>query len=578
MNVLPSVRSVTPTIDTYIKLAQYPILSDRIRVRMREELFRRGIVSQQVFEQEVQELAVESQKQEGLSDPYSQEEEGVWQKRKERIRDFHTDAYFANNLGSTLLDQIIYEVLRAQPLPSRTDELTFNPEIAPWELLFRQGEIYEALPLPEQEKVQHHLQELKAVLIKRMLSDQLPFIGVARKIFTIADLNWVYRRLIGDGRIGGKAATMLLAWKILHKSDFAYGPDISQSVGIPETFFIGSELIYEYILLNHLDRFINQKYLPVERIRQDYGNVLRGFLQGRFPDYIQEQLREVLFQMGKRPFIVRSSSLLEDNLSHAFAGKYDSYFCPNQGNDDENLRDLLQAVQKVFASTFNPDAMSARQQAGLIDYDERMAVMIQEVCGVEHGRYFFPTVAGMGLSRNPLCWNEQIRTEEGLLRLVWGFSERVMNSLESQGACMVSLSHPQLRQIEDLELIRLMSQRFIKVVDLTKNEFDVLPIQDVLYTQYPYLRYIASIDANDQLQDIQRDTHFSPSDEFLLTFSNLTRDARFVKLMRTALRRLEEGYDRPVEVEFAIEFVPHNHDMDYKLYILECRPQTMNQA
>jgi hypothetical protein len=177
-----SLRSITPTIDVYVKLAQYPILSDKIRMRMREELFRRGVIDQGTFEHEVQDMAIESQRREGVSEPYTQEEPDKWELRKARIRDVLTDSYFANSLGIALMEQLIDEVLSNRPIQPDTIDLTFNPEIAPWELLFRQGEIYESLPEPERKAVQHHLAEIKVVLIKRMISDQLPFIGVAKQV------------------------------------------------------------------------------------------------------------------------------------------------------------------------------------------------------------------------------------------------------------------------------------------------------------------------------------------------------------------------------------------------------------
>ncbi|MCZ7671432.1 MAG: hypothetical protein M5U34_32010 [Chloroflexi bacterium] len=254
MEHIEELRSVTPAIDTYIRLAQFPILSDKIRKRMRRELFKRGIVSKEQFYQEIRQKAIQSQRREGLQDPYSEEEAVTWQKRKERIRDFHTDALFSNNLGPLLLNQIIEEVLADQPAPSSSRELTFNPEIAPWDLLFRQGEIYESMPISDQEKVQHHLEEIKVVLIKRMISDQLPYIGVAKKVFSIADLRKIYQRRIGGGKIGGKAAGMMLAYKILQQPDAEYGPDISQQVSIPDTFFIGTEVIYDFYLLNNPHR------------------------------------------------------------------------------------------------------------------------------------------------------------------------------------------------------------------------------------------------------------------------------------------------------------------------------------
>ncbi len=112
-------------------------------------------------------------------------------------------------------------------------------------------------------------------------------------------------------------------------------------------------------------------------------------------------------RIGRDPLIVRSSSLLEDNFGYAFAGKYNSYFCPNQGSEEENLADLLQAIKRVFASTLNPDALLYRQKQGLIDYDERMAVLIQRLQGKSHGRYFFPSLAGVAFSQNPFRWNCQ---------------------------------------------------------------------------------------------------------------------------------------------------------------------------
>ncbi|MEZ4595250.1 MAG: PEP/pyruvate-binding domain-containing protein, partial [Chloroflexota bacterium] len=321
-------RTITPTIDVYIKLAQYPILCDRIRLRMREELFRRGIISKNDFEQEVKDLAIESQRREGLNNPTVQEDETAWQRRLDTIRDLHTDNYFANNLGITLLEQLINEVLNNQDKAPKAIELTFNPEIAPWAMLFEQGEIYDALPPPELEKVKHHLEEIKVVLIKRLLSDQLAFIRVAKHIFSIKDLNWIYERLIGGGKIGGKSGGMLLAWHILERPNHDIGPDLSNHVTIPDTYFIGSEIIYEFLLQNKMERYVNQKYLSIEEMRAQYPEIVQGCMAGKIPNYIVEQLRDVLNRLNGRPFVVRSSSLLEDNLDYTFAGKYASVFCP----------------------------------------------------------------------------------------------------------------------------------------------------------------------------------------------------------------------------------------------------------
>jgi Pyruvate phosphate dikinase, AMP/ATP-binding domain len=571
-------KSTTAAIDTYVKLAQYPILADRIRIRMREELFQRGVINQEAFEAEVRENAIESQKREGLQDPFSQEEANQWQRRKERIRDYLTDAYFAFNLGSTLLNQIIAEVRSAQPMPTETAELTFNPEVAPWELLFRQGEIYEQLSDAEREAAEHHLEEIKVVLIKRLISDQLPYIGVAKNIFTISDLRRIYRRRIGSGKIGGKAAGLLLAWRILQQPDPETDELLNADVEIPDSYFLGTEVLYEFRLKNGLDHLMNQKYRPLPEIREEYPQIVEAHLQGELPEKIVEQLREVLADFGNSPLIVRSSSLLEDNFGYAFAGKYSSYFCANQGTDEEKLEALLQAIKLVFASTLNPDALLYRQKHGLIDYDERMAVLIQRVRGKKYEDYFFPTLAGVAFSENPFRWNPKIRREEGFLRMVWGLGTRAVDRVSNDYPRMVALSHPQLRPEMTAAAIRQYSQHYIDAIDLKKNEFVTVPVHELLDCNYPDLRYIASVDKGDYIQDILSSGSGSEQEDYVLTFNYLTHNKPFVELMRSALQRLETAYGLPVDVEFTVEVTPDYPQPNFTLHVLQCRPLSQRKG
>ena len=563
-------HSATPAIDIYIRLAQYPLLADTIRMRMRQELFRRGVIDEARFEQQVREKAIESQRRERLTDPYGQEEAQVWQKRKARVRDFQTDAYFADNLGPALLEQIIQQTLRHQPSPTVSTELRFNPEVAPWEVLFRQGELYERLPPAERQSVEHHLEEIKVVLIKRMISDQLPYIGIAKHIFSIADLRYIFGRRIGSGKIGGKAAGLMLAWRILQGET----PDdeIGRHVAIPRSFFIGTEVIYEFRLINGLDHYMNQKYRSLADIRDEYPRIVEAHLEGNFSPGIIRQLSDVLASMGDSPLVVRSSSLLEDNFGYAFAGKYNSYFCPNQGTTEENLRDLLDAVRLVYASTLNPDAILYRQKHGLIDYDERMAILIQEAVGHRFGRYYFPTLAGVAFSQNPFRWNSQIRREDGFLRLVWGFGTRAVERVSNDFPRLIALSHPQLRPETTARSIRQHSQWSIDVIDLEDNSFKTVSILDVLNNSYPHLRHIVSINRGDYLEELVSLGSRRGNDEYVLTFNTLVRDRRFVDLMRGALQRLEATYGRPVDMEFTVDIVPNYPHTDYRLHVLQCSP------
>src|SRR5690606_26370769 len=128
-----------------------------------------------------------------------------------------------------------------------------------------------------------------------------------------------------------------------------------------------------------------------------------------------------------------------------FAGKYQSYFCANQGSEEENLKELLDAIRMVYASALNPDALLYRKRHNLIDYDERMAILIQHVRGERYKHYFFPTVAGVGFSRNPFRWNPKIERDAGFLRLVWGMGTRAVDRVSDDYPRMIALSHPTLR-------------------------------------------------------------------------------------------------------------------------------------
>ena len=155
---------------------------------------------------------------------------------------------------------------------------------------------------------------------------------------------------------------------------------------IPESYFLGSDVMYIFTAMNGFTYWNDQKYKPEKQIWSEYPQLKKDFEAGKFPPEILVELRDLLESIGKKPLIVRSSSLLEDNFGTAFAGKYDSHFCPNQGTPEENLNELTQAIAGTFASTFKPEALLYRRSKGLQDYDERMAILIQVVQGESYGR------------------------------------------------------------------------------------------------------------------------------------------------------------------------------------------------
>ncbi|MBN2047193.1 MAG: hypothetical protein JW750_05060, partial [Anaerolineaceae bacterium] len=84
--MFPSSASSTRFIKIILALSDYPILGKRIRERMRQELFDQDIISPRVFEAKVREMALRTQQNEGLTDPFAEEQNQTWEVRLERIR------------------------------------------------------------------------------------------------------------------------------------------------------------------------------------------------------------------------------------------------------------------------------------------------------------------------------------------------------------------------------------------------------------------------------------------------------------------------------------------------------------
>ncbi len=563
-----STHSSDRLLDIYITIRQYPILRTRIRARMRRELFERGIITPEAFEADVREKALQSQAREGLHNPYVEEDDTIWEKRLDRIRDAQTDFYFAYNLLYEDFERIVKEILAERG--ENPDLITFNPELAPQEMLFEQAENIERMPAAQRKKLEARLQEIKVVLIRTMISDQLAYLNIARKWFTVEDLKEIRNRKIGSGKIGGKSAGMMLAYRILRDEA---PPEVCKAIRIPDSYFLASDLYYTFMANNGLVHWSDQKYKPEAQMRLEYPKIVRDFIKGTFPEDILERLRLILDEAGKRPLIVRSSSLLEDNFGTSFAGKYDSFFCPNQGIPEENLTALTGAIARVYASCLNPNALLYRHQKGLVDYDERIAVLVQFVEGLQYGRYFLPQAAGVAFSRNLYRWSPQIRKEDGFLRLVWGLGTRAVEAVADDQPRLVALSHPLLLPADSAEAIRQHSQQFVDLLDLEENTLKTLPVREVLNPQYPALRSIAQLDESGFVENIH--SSLLEPKNLVITFDGLLRRTLFAGRMRTILATLEKHYGSPVDTEFTAEIVdPQAAQSEVCITLLQCRPQS----
>ncbi len=564
--------SADRTLSIYLALAQYPILSTKIRSRMRRELYKRGVIDQPTFEADVREKAIRSQAIEAVHNPFAEEAAEVWETRLRRVREHLTDFYFAYNLPYDLFEQIVREVLSERGAEDQEMLVSFNPELAPQSMLFEQAFAIEKMPPDQRALADARLREIKVVLIRTLISDQLAYVNIAKEWFTIKDLSEIRSRKIGAGKIGGKAAGMLLAARILIE---AGDDEIRSSLRIPESYFVGADMTYGFMGQNNLLHWADQKYKSEDQIRSEYPQIQEEFSKGEFPADFLESLRDLLELVDQKPIIVRSSSLLEDNFGTSFAGKYESHFCPNQGTFEENLICLTQAIKRIYASILNPDALLYRRAKGLQDYDERMAILIQVVDGERHGDYYLPHASGVAFSRNLYRWSPQIRREDGFLRLVWGLGTRAVDRVGNDYPRLVALSHPLLHPQASVKDIRRYSQQYVDLIDMQENTFKSLPIYDVLGPRYQVLRYLAQVDRGGYLASLRSMFMEASTDQLVLTFDELLRRTPLATRMRKMLKLIEKHYHGPVDTEFTVKIVaPTTPQPEVEISLLQCRPQS----
>lgn len=456
-----------------------------------------------------------------------------------------SDSYRATRLLSRISDR------RADPARRQLDH---------WHLLFLQAE--ELLRSDDSGEAR---QAMVDHLCKHLIGREERILDLARRHFSLADLLRIKSRLIGTGFIGGKAVGMLLARDILRK-DPSF--DWESCLEPHDSFFIGSNVYYSYIVHNgwwHL--FMRQK--TAEGYFAEAIDLREKMLGGTFPEPIVQGFQELLDYYGQYPIIVRSSSLLEDGFGNAFAGKYDSFFLPNQGTPEERLAGLEKAVRAIFASTMSEDALAYRRQRGLDHKDEQMGLLIQRVSGAYRRQYYFPELAGVGVSFNTFVWDRDMDPKAGMLRLVLGLGTRAVDRVEGDYPRLVALDAPHKRPHKGFEDVRRFSQRDIDLLDMGTNELRTLPLNRLLrdIPEFPVGKFGVKDHQAKRLQ-IERGRP-AGDDVWLLTFDRLLSETSFPATMQRLLKTLEAAYRYPVDVEFTINFTPQDEP---RINVLQCRP------
>jgi predicted nucleotidyltransferase len=408
-------------------------------------------------------------------------------------------------------------------------------------------------------------------LIRRFLTEQLDYVRVAKQHIDIDAFPALLARTVSSadshGKLGGKSTGLFLASRILHKASAEIG--LGDELRTPRSWYVASDGLLDFIEHNDLGEVIEQKYKEIDEIREEYPHVVQLFKGAAFPPETARGLSTALDDLGERPIIVRSSSLLEDRLGTAFSGKYKSLFLANQGDKRRRLDALLDAIAEIYASTFGPDPIEYRRERGLLDFNEEMGILVQEVVGARAGKYLLPAFAGVAFSRNEFRWSPRIRREDGLLRLVPGLGTRAVDRLGDDYPILVALGQPGLRTNATLDERIRYSPRFADVIDLEANAFVTVPLDRLLAevgADYPAFARIFSVHRDGALHRPSPILTDPAREEMVATFDGLIEDSPFVGRMHAILRKLEEGLGTPVDVEFASD--------GRDLYLLQCRPQS----
>jgi len=535
------------------KMNQYPSLVGLMRSIFTEVLEQRGLASRE----QLQAQALEALRRDGVPD--------TEESRQEYLEGV-IDTTVALQLGPADIENYI-NLARKKENAQMLSMLANRDQATTEEILQALREFCD-IPKGEVYISREEAEGIRVALISRFISNQLPFISLAKNFITVRDADAILQRTLFSrrrpGKLGGKAAGMILAHKILLPTLEVKDRELEAVVRVPDTWYLNSGVFSEFLDRNNLYLFHTFKYKDRESLEKDFLRIEEQFTYASFAPEVVADFRRILEEVGEHPIIIRSSSMLEDNFGLAFSGKYQSIFLTNQGDLETRLREFVAGLKKVFASTFGPDPILYRRDHGLLDYDERMAMVVQKVVGRRFGDYFFPFAAGVMFSRNVYRWNPKIRKEDGLVRLVHGLGTRAVDRVGSDYPRMVALSHPQLRPEVTADQIRKYSQKQVDVLNLRTGRPETLDFRTLVDAAgHPDLFYAASVLHHDHLAPPLFKTQDLQGQELCLTFDNLLARTPFVAAARKVLARVEAAYGRPVDIEFAWDAG--------RLYLLQCR-------
>ena len=375
---------------------------------------------------------------------------------------------------------------------------------------------------------------------------------------------------MASGSLGGKGRGLAFINTLIYNLDFsAYTKEIN--IRTPITAIIGTDEFVTFMNRNDLfDRIYKEK---------NFEKTKALFIEGKLSHRLIKRLKIFITQV-KKPIAVRSSSLFEDSLSHPFAGIFDTFIIPNnQAKDEERLESLVTAIKLVFASVFSNQARTYYKAVHHRIEEEKMAIVLQELVGDVHDKYYYPHISGTAQSYNfyPVA---HMTPDDGFAVIAMGLGTYVV---EGGRSFRFSPKYPQTDVISLKDLLRTTQVKFF-AVDMS--------IQDINYMKHGDKAALVSLDISEaEKHDTIRHcvSVYNANNDCLMpgtnskgprvmNFANIL-NYDYIPLSKTInviLKTVKEALGSPVEIEFAVDL---NLDKNGKasFYLLQIKPLVGNQ-
>lgn len=371
---------------------------------------------------------------------------------------------------------------------------------------------------------------------------------------------------IGEGSLGGKGRGLAFIDAMIKRNESLEKFENSQIV-IPKTVVLCTDNFTEFMELNQL--------YPIALSELEDAEILEHFLKARIPQRLIADLHAFL-GVTNSPIAVRSSSLLEDSHYQPFAGIYTTYMVPyNSGSRTQMLSMVTEAIKAVYASVFYRDSKAYMTATKNVIDEEKMAIVLQEICGNEYGNRYYPSFSGVARSLNYYPIGAE-KPEDGIANVAIGLGKYIMDGGMS---LRFSPAYPNnILQTSTLDLALRETQTYFNALDLSQTQFipqvddgfNLLKIAVSDAEKDGTLKYIAST-YNPQDQVIQDGLY--NGGRKIITFANILQHNVFplAEILKEILHIAQLEMGRPIEIEFAVN-LDYSPKKQHVFYLLQIRP------